>query len=187
MHSCQSADGMRLCCARYLLFSPVLRSSGRHRNCSNRSAQIYCSPCLVHLLSHLPLMAYQLCHALMEASFFGTACTLTACSAMPTSHRQYTSRTPHLHILLPCHSDGRGSLGCRLTADLQSVEDSLDFWKERLSQSGHGRFLLLSQGPVSFAKSIQAALHRHPGSQSLTATSEMERRVSVMQCMPSCA
>lgn len=58
------------------------------------------------------------------------------------------------------------------------MEDSLSFWKERLAQSGHGRFLLLSQGPVSFAKSLHSSLHRQHRS-ALTATSEIERRVCV--------
>ena len=71
---------------------------------------------------------------------------------------------------------------CRLLKDLAGVEADLAFWKRRLSEGSHGRFLLLSRGPSSFIRSLSAAVHRHApqgeGSKRLSAADKIERRVS---------
>jgi len=67
--------------------------------------------------------------------------------------------------------------------DLAGVDADLAFWKRRLSEGSHGRFLLLSRGPASFLRSLSAAAHRHApqaegGSKRLSAADKIERRVS---------
>ena len=73
----------------------------------------------------------------------------------------------------------------RVLKDLAGVNRDLAFWKRRLSEGSHGRFLLLSRGPASFVRSLSAALHRHTphrleggrGAKELSAADKIERRV----------
>ena len=71
----------------------------------------------------------------------------------------------------------------RVLKDLAGVDADLAFWKRRLSEGSHGRFLLLSRGPASFLRSLSAAVHRHApqaeeGSKRLSAADKIERRAS---------
>ncbi len=71
----------------------------------------------------------------------------------------------------------------------------LAFWKRRLSEGSHGRFLLLSRGPSSFIRSLSAALHRHAphrleggrGAKQLSAADKIERRVRGHNTDPLCS
>jgi len=66
--------------------------------------------------------------------------------------------------------------------DLAGVDADLAFWKRRLSEGSHGRFLLLSRGPANFLRSLSAAAHRHaPQAETpkrLSAADKVERRAS---------
>lgn len=70
---------------------------------------------------------------------------------------------------------------CRVLKDLAGIDADLAFWKRRLSEGSHGRFLLLSRGPSSFIRSLSAAAHRRApqeeGSKQLSAADKIERRV----------
>ena len=71
----------------------------------------------------------------------------------------------------------------RVLKDLADIDADLAFWKRRLSEGSHGRFLLLSRGPSSFLRSLTAAVHRHAprgeGTKHLSAADKIERRVRV--------
>ena len=72
---------------------------------------------------------------------------------------------------------------CRVLKDLAGINADLAFWKRRLSEGSHGRFLLLSRGPSSFFRTLSAAVRRHApqveeeGSKQLSAADKIERRV----------
>ena len=76
-----------------------------------------------------------------------------------------------------CSGDASGSVP-RLLHDLIRVENALSFWNHRLDKNeGHVRFLLLGQGPVAFAKAMQALVHKSSTELASSATSKIERRV----------
>lgn len=48
----------------------------------------------------------------------------------------------------------------RLLADLDIVEDNLQFWNRRLQEGSHNQFMLLQRGPVHFARRLLRASHQ---------------------------
>ena len=75
----------------------------------------------------------------------------------------------------------------RLLHDLIRVENALSFWNHRLDKNeGHVRFLLLGQGPVAFAKAMQALVHKSSTELASSATSKIERRVCICPSLAAC-